>query len=491
MKCLLALATVLAAGTETAQAPQPTATTASDPALSRNLREAYQREFVFLAEQKRELKRRVQAFKRRSAAQQAQLTDAVGTLESSLLAREAEALKLQDMLTTLEREAQSAEDAVQLIESVEDQARTTLGANGIEIPELNELDASNEEARLTALFDRAGALLRKLGSIQSHDGTFFLESGEKVAGTVINVGDVAAYGLSPQGSGVLAPAGGGALKLWDAPASATTRALAEGEKPSTLPVFLYESLERKVEADTGMSMWAHVASGGSIAWVIVALGAVGLVFIALRTVQLRTASTRFDVIEEKIGHLVREGKLEEAEAVARDLQGAAARVVAVVLNRVTHERQKLEDALSEALLAEDERLNRFGTVILVIAAVAPLLGLLGTVTGMIATFDVITQFGTGDPKMLSGGISTALVTTELGLIVAIPTLFLGSLLSGWAERVKDDVERAALRVLNIHSDGTSAEPPRSTPTPRDDGGSAPAVDDPRVRIQESYAKVRA
>jgi biopolymer transport protein ExbB len=85
---------------------------------------------------------------------------------------------------------------------------------------------------------------------------------------------------------------------------------------------------------------------------------------------------------------------------------------------------------------------------MVIAAVAPLLGLLGTVTGMIATFDIITEFGTGDPKLLSSGIAIALITTEVGLAVAIPALIFGNLLSGWAESIKDDMEKAALHVMN-------------------------------------------
>jgi len=92
----------------------------------------------------------------------------------------------------------------------------------------------------------------------------------------------------------------------------------------------------------------------------------------------------------------------------------------------------------------------------VIAAVAPLLGLLGTVTGMIATFDVITEFGTSDPKLLSGGIAIALTTTQLGLMVAIPFLLLGNMLSGWAERIKDDMEAAALRISNIHEEARAA-----------------------------------
>jgi biopolymer transport protein ExbB len=100
---------------------------------------------------------------------------------------------------------------------------------------------------------------------------------------------------------------------------------------------------------------------------------------------------------------------------------------------------------------ESTRLDRFSSAIMVIAAVSPLLGLLGTVTGMIATFDIITEFGTGDPKLLSGGISIALVTTELGLIVAIPMLLLGNMLSAWAEKIKDGMEHSALHLINEYN----------------------------------------
>ena len=79
---------------------------------------------------------------------------------------------------------------------------------------------------------------------------------------------------------------------------------------------------------------------------------------------------------------------------------------------------------AESALLEEKRLDRFSSAIVVIAAVAPLLGLWGTVTGMISTFEIITEHGTGDPKMLSAGISEALITTQLGLVVAIPMLLL-------------------------------------------------------------------
>jgi biopolymer transport protein ExbB len=89
---------------------------------------------------------------------------------------------------------------------------------------------------------------------------------------------------------------------------------------------------------------------------------------------------------------------------------------------------------------------------------------------MIGTFDVITRYGTGDPKLLSGGISEALVTTELGLIVAIPCLLFGSLLSARAERLLDDIEDKGLRVL-AESSNPSLEAEASTPADLSTGSS--------------------
>ena len=86
--------------------------------------------------------------------------------------------------------------------------------------------------------------------------------------------------------------------------------------------------------------------------------------------------------------------------------------------------KSLSKPLQEAILKELPRLERFLSTISVLAAVAPLLGLLGTVSGMINTFQAITIHGTGDPRMLSGGISEALITTQLGLLVAVPVLIL-------------------------------------------------------------------
>jgi biopolymer transport protein ExbB len=192
----------------------------------------------------------------------------------------------------------------------------------------------------------------------------------------------------------------------------------------------------------------YLRRGGDVAHVIVGLGVVALVLVLLRAVILARTTKDPAALLDAVAPLVAAGRLDEALARCKATRGAAARVVEAMLPFVCQGAgsEKLESAAQERMVQEALRFERFETAILVSAAVAPLLGLLGTVTGMIATFDIITIYGTGDPKLLAGGISEALITTELGLEVAIPTLLLGNLLSSWTEGVRASMERAALRV---------------------------------------------
>ncbi len=125
------------------------------------------------------------------------------------------------------------------------------------------------------------------------------------------------------------------------------------------------------------------------------------------------------------------------------------------LGRVMQVRDKYPDVdtevlelhLTEAILAEVPKLGRFLTLVKMISVVAPLGGLLGTVTGMIVTFQQITLFGTGDPKIMAGGISSALITTVLGLVVAIPTTLLYALLSTQSKNIVSILQEQAAGVI--------------------------------------------
>lgn len=121
-------------------------------------------------------------------------------------------------------------------------------------------------------------------------------------------------------------------------------------------------------------------------------------------------------------------------------------LVAAIKNAPNKEQQ--EEALFGELQSLKYRLNKGLTVITVTATVAPLLGLLGTVSGMIETFRQMAAFGSSDPEVVSGGIGQALITTELGLVVAIPSLILGAVLSRRAKNYYDQAERFAVEAIN-------------------------------------------
>ena len=143
------------------------------------------------------------------------------------------------------------------------------------------------------------------------------------------------------------------------------------------------------------------------------------------------------LVVERAVYLWQEGRRIDAQRQTDTPQAdnALGRVMLVYHNDEEQDAETLEARLDEAILNQIPRLERGLSTISILAAVAPLLGLLGTVVGMIDTFQAITLFGTGDPRTMSSGISQALVTTQLGLTVAIPIVLLHTLVSGKSTRL--------------------------------------------------------
>jgi len=425
------------------------------PSLGPSLEQAYQREFAFLQTQKRELEARLQAFRERSVGERADLEAEITQLEGELVGLRARAERLDGLVFDAEREVDTARSNVDVLASTLLQADITL-EDGFEAPSPESTPTPEDFERL---FAAAAVATEQAGAIRLEEGSFFALDGTEVTGQVLRVGQVAAYGFGESVNGALAPAGGGQWKIWEsAIGEKTAAALMEGERPSTIGLFAYESLVNEVEASSGKSVLEIIQSGGMIGWIITLLGIVGLVLVVARILFLKAASASTEALVLAVSSQVSSGDRQGAIETLKQFKGATARVLTTAIRNLDREREHLEDVISESLLNESATLNRFGAVIIVIAAVSPLLGLLGTVTGMISTFDVITEFGTGDPKLLSGGISIALVTTQLGLIVAIPLLLIGNVLSGWAERIKDEMEKSALHVVNRYVEGQSAGP---------------------------------
>ncbi len=188
----------------------------------------------------------------------------------------------------------------------------------------------------------------------------------------------------------------------------------------------------------------RIQQGGWIGITILVLGALGLVIALARFVSL-TAMTR--------------GVAKQQSQSTASKKNPLGRVLSVCSDAAIHDMDTLALKLDEAILRELPKIERGLITLAILAAIAPMLGLLGTVSGMIETFQSITLFGTGDPKLMSGGISQALVTTELGLAVAIPLLFVHSLLSGKSNRLVQilDEESAAIVAKNAENQHGNAE----------------------------------
>ena len=142
------------------------------------------------------------------------------------------------------------------------------------------------------------------------------------------------------------------------------------------------------------------------------------------------------------------GDKEKALQLAKQVRGPARLMLVDAVEHSDERKELIEEIMYERMIELQPKLERLLPFIAVTAATAPLMGLLGTVTGMINTFKLITIFGTGDARRLSGGISEALVTTEFGLIVAIPSLIMHALLNRRAQGVMANMERMAVSFVN-------------------------------------------
>ncbi len=150
----------------------------------------------------------------------------------------------------------------------------------------------------------------------------------------------------------------------------------------------------------------------------------------------------------EINELISQDRIADAVTLCRKSDTAVARVVEVALLSEGAERAEIKERIEEVGRREAAELERYSQVLGTVASVAPLLGLLGTVWGMILTFDVIQQEGLGGVANLAGGISQALITTMAGLSVGIPALIAFRWVLAWADELVLELEEVALGVLD-------------------------------------------
>jgi biopolymer transport protein ExbB len=289
-----------------------------------------------------------------------------------------------------------------------------------------------------------------LGGASFH-GTAADAGGLMKKGTFVMFGPVAIFksedgkniGMAEQRLGSLEPA---IIEFNNPEDTAAALALVSNSK-GQFPLDPTLGNAHKVE-ETKETVVEHIKKGGAVMYPIIILAAAALLvalFKWLTMVFIRTPSRKkiTELLKAVAGH-------REAEALknARAIGGPVGKMLVTGVEHIREPRELIEEVMYEHVLATRLKLGRMLPFIALTSSSAPLLGLLGTVTGIMNTFTLMTVFGTGDIKTLSSGISEALITTEYGLYVAIPSLLLFAFLSRKAKTVIDEMEKAAVAFVN-------------------------------------------
>ncbi|EGQ7942413.1 MotA/TolQ/ExbB proton channel family protein [Vibrio cholerae] len=287
-------------------------------------------------------------------------------------------------------------------------------------------------AQLRGLWQAMSEEIRASGQIQTTEIRWLNGQGETQTVPALRLGSLGL--ISEQG-----------YVKWD---NARQQALSYQQLPSDFPTFSHirtlvdgDVVTMKVDPSRGVlleqlaltpTLSQRLQAGGVIGNVILVLLGVGLIIALYRGAILAT-------LRQKI-----KAQLKNPEQPGNNPLG---RILAVYNKEQQRSVEALELRLLEAVVDEQNHLETGLSMLKLLAALAPMLGLLGTVTGMIETFQVITQFGNGDPKVMAGGISMALVTTVEGLIAAIPLLLAHNILSAQAEAIRNILEKQGIGLV--------------------------------------------
>jgi len=309
--------------------------------------------------------------------------------------------------------------------------------------------AEKLEKRLAIIDTALSRIDAQLGG-ESFEGKALTEAGKLEKGAYALIGPLAAFASK------------------DSPAVGLTRLQLNTTEPSVIPAAeafeaglksLVTSGEGNIPFDPTMgnadkiaatkeTFVEHISKGGPVVVPILVLGVLAVVIGLIKWFQIahiRLAKPRdLQIVLDRLKGGNEEGAMKHAATI----KGPVGQLMETAVLHCNEPKEHIEEALYEQMLNTKPTLERWMPFVALSAATAPLLGLLGTVTGMINTFRLISVFGTGDPKMLSSGISEALVTTEFGLIVAIPSLLIHAFISRKAKGVLGSMEQTSVAFIN-------------------------------------------
>lgn len=327
-----------------------------------------------------------------------------------------------------------------------------------DVLEAAKLAAENDDLERSAVYAAQAALLdaslsrleEGLGGMSFPGHALDLER-RVVEGRFVNVGPVtifrsndgAAVGVVEQRLGSLEPS----LVAFGRPEDQAAAAALVQNGRGQFPFDPTLGNASKIES-TEDTFLEHVQKGGPVMYPIFALAGAALLVALLKWLSFLFVRTPSRARVQKLYDAVAQRDEAAVEGAVARIKGPVGKMLKAGVENLREPRELVEEVMYEVVLTSRLKLERFLPFVAISAASAPLLGLLGTVTGIINTFKLITVSGSGDVKSLSGGISEALITTEFGLIVAIPSLLLHAFLSRKARGVVNKMETAAIGLVN-------------------------------------------
>lgn len=386
-------------------------------AQAQDLARAMDDEIAQLQTEKRALRRALEKAEKNARRTRALATKQIEEQTAELSRTRAENVMRSQRLPDAER-AHSLEDQARQMAQLTDQIRAWRATKSIQ---------TTSEMPIDTLVTGAFEYLQRSNGLRIEEAEYFGTEGTARRAPILFVAQVAAIVQGPGLPLVLAP--DGSLRA--------TRGVEPGAGRVTggevVNAVLFDPLEAHTPEsyhEEGIADWLR--RGGLLMWPLVLLGLIGLLLTIERAFALSMASARVS----KFVRAPHDGAKNDP----------LLRAAVLVMNENKTAAQRESDA-AEALVRARPALRRGVSFLGIVAAVAPLIGLLGTVTGMIRTFAIITDHGTGDPRLLSAGISEALLTTQLGLMVAVPALLLHTGLLRWGHTILARVERIAIARL--------------------------------------------
>ncbi|MCS3457049.1 biopolymer transport protein ExbB/TolQ [Aeromonas sp. BIGb0405] len=315
------------------------------------------------------------------------------------------------------------------------------GQYGDRLQPLQQMSKEQDVPDRTALAQLPSLLMQEItgsGQVTRFDANVLDGQGAASRQPVTRIGSFMLLGKE----GLLQVEADGLTPVLGLPASLNRAAHAyQGQEGEAVPLDPSHGVLLAMQAQAP-GFWQQLQQGGKVGAIIILLALIGLGIAAVRLWSL----------SRELGRVRRQLASGDYHA-----DNALGRVLLVADKHPEIAMETLELRLDEAILQETPRLERGLGMVKVIAALAPMLGLLGTVTGMIGTFQAITQFGTGDPKIMAGGISMALITTVMGLVAAIPLILSHSLLQSRFVELSNVLEQQVAGILAERAEGEIRE----------------------------------